>query len=218
MLQGTVGVVRRVCIVANSPECDPDLVALVSQRADLVIATDGALTQIDPSVRVDVVCGDFDSVSEAQARIVRPEVEVILRPDQDKNDLEKSIAIALERGAADIEVLGAWGGRLDQSLTTLAVLECFSAQARMVMYHDTWVCRLLQGPGVSAVCDIETRRNDTISIVARNSAARISIDNVRWPLTDYSLEVGSRGVSNESLGGIVRVEVHEGIVALCHQR
>jgi len=37
-------------------------------------------------------------------------------------------------------------------------------------------------------------------------------------LTQYSLEVGSRGVSNESLGGIVRVEVHEGIVALCHQR
>jgi len=209
--------VKRVCIVANSPEQVPPLLRLISERADLVIAADGALKQVDPSVCVHVVCGDFDSLSETEVAALPPQTEVIRQPHQDMNDLEKSVVLALEHGATDIEVLGAWGGRLDQSLTTLAVLERFSNQARMVMYHDTWVCRLLRGPGVSAVCDIETNLGDTISLVARNSCAVVSITNVRWPLTRHQLEVGSLGVSNQSLGGTVRIEVHDGLVALCHQ-
>jgi thiamine pyrophosphokinase len=45
-----------------------------------------------------------------------------------------------------------------------------------------------------------------------SDAARVLADNLKWPLRNEELRSGSRGVSNEALGGAVEIEVGEGLV------
>src|SRR5690242_14737410 len=113
----------RVLILANG---DPPAEALARRMAathDLILAADGAAhTAAELGLSAHIVCGDFDSVRLEAARLALPGAEFVPTPDQDQADLEKAILVAQERGAADITILGATGGRSDHLLANFALL------------------------------------------------------------------------------------------------
>ena len=116
---------RRVCIIANSPVFNENCVAARWQESDLVIATDGAANRLPGELKPHIICGDFDSIDEAAARKRFPAVELVRSSCQETNDLEKSIRLAIERGASEIAVSCSMGGQLDHTVTTLSLLEVY---------------------------------------------------------------------------------------------
>lgn len=208
---------KQVCIIANSPEFDPGEVIRHAASADLVIVADGAVAKLDRRIIPHVVCGDFDSHSQAEVAALYPTTEWVEIPDQDRNDLEKCIGLAVERGATEISIVGGWGGRLDQALTTLSVMERYHGTVPIVMHHGAWSCRRLAAVGGTDHGICEAHPGDIISLIPQGQQVVVSVSNVRWPLQYDRLEAGSRGVSNQALGGPVRVQIHEGALLLCHE-
>jgi thiamine pyrophosphokinase len=208
---------KRTCIIANSPEFDSDGVLRHVATADCIIAADGAVAQLPSGVTPHIVCGDFDSHERDTYRCRYPSTEWIEVSDQDTNDLEKCIALALARGASEVSIVCGWGGRLDQALTTLSVMERYHGVVPIVLHHGAWSCRRLSGnEGLSAVT-LDARCGDRVSVIPQTSSVTVSLTNVRWPLTREVVLPGSRGVSNEALGGEVEIVVHSGAALMCHE-
>ncbi|MGH2627588.1 MAG: thiamine diphosphokinase, partial [Anaerolineales bacterium] len=89
---------------------------------DWIVAADGGASHcLALGLTPALLIGDLDSVDPAQAAAWRRAgVEVIAHPpDKDKTDLELALLLAVERGAAEILVLGAMGGRWDHSLANV---------------------------------------------------------------------------------------------------
>jgi thiamine pyrophosphokinase len=208
---------KHVCIIGNSPELDLVEVSRHAALADLVIAADGAVAKLDSRTVPHVVCGDFDSHDQAEMAVRYPTTEWIEILDQDLNDLEKCVALAVERGATEIVIVGGWGGRIDQALTTVSVMERYHGTVPIAMHYGAWSCRRVSSAGGADQLLLEAQPGDTISLIPQGRQALVSVSNVRWPLKYGVLEAGSRGVSNQALGGPVSVQVHAGAMLVCHE-
>lgn len=206
----------RACIIANSPSFECHTALRLAGLADLVIVADGAIERVPQELVPHIVCGDMDS-HDPQTHASRfPTTEWIHRPCQESNDLEKAITIATERGAKSIDVVCAFGGRLDQTLMTLSVIELFHTEIPITLHHDGWEVSICSASGMGAgTCALTLRADALLSLVVRSQVASVSIANVRWARSQEVLKPGSRGLSNRSLGGVVTTTVHDGCVAVC---
>lgn len=206
----------RACIIANSPVFERELALERARASQLVIVADGAVASLPVELAPHVVCGDMDSHDPKGYSERFPGAEWIHRPCQESNDLEKSIRIAIERGATGIDLVCAFGGRPDKTLMTLSVMELFREEIPVRLFHDGWelqMCGARQSsPGTLS---LDLPPNSLLSLVTRGTEATVSLNNVRWPLESEVLTVGSRGLSNRALGGVVALTVHKGCVAVC---
>lgn len=205
----------KALIVGDSPEFETEFLRRMASGFDLVFVTDGAIHKVPSEVHVSVVCGDFDSIDLERARRERPLVEFVSLPDQEKSDLEKTVLLAEQRGARDICFVSTLGGRIDQSCASVSVMIRHHKRIPLRTYHaDTWVW-VVSGSGFNpGRLSFESRSGDAVSIVPMSHWAEVRAENVKWPLRNEELRAGSRGVSNEALGGTVEIEVTEGIVVV----
>lgn len=178
--------------------------------ADLVVAADGGLRHARAlGVRPHLLVGDLDSVDESALRRW-PEVERVTHPrDKDALDLELALDEVRARGARSLLVAGALGGRLDQTLAGVAVLEACHRDGLDVTL-DSGDARVLPlRPG-------ETRHEPlpagtTVSVLATRPGTLVSLTGTRWTLERAVLEDdGGRGVSNLAVGDGPRLTLHEG--------
>jgi len=207
----------KVCIVANTPAFNVTCATARINNSDLVIATDGAANRLPFELAPDIICGDFDSLDEAAARGRFPAVELVHSSCQETNDLEKCITLAMARGASEIVISCAMGGRLDQTVTTLSLVERYHREVPIVLYVGDHSCQVFSGSaGSEGNFSVTTEKGDGVSLIPRGDGALVSLVNVRWPLNRERLEAGSRGVSNEAVESVVSVTVHEGVVFFFH--
>lgn len=74
--------------------------------------------------------GDFDSLA-GRILMGKNGPRYLHSPDQDTTDAEKALHYVLEEGVTEAVLLGAFGGRLDQSLFNISLLEQFSDAMRI---------------------------------------------------------------------------------------
>ena len=94
---------------------------------DLCIAADqGYHTAKALGERIDLLLGDFDSIGSVPGD---EGMEIQRVPaEKDYTDTQLAVEIALERGADEIIIIGGLSGRLDHTLSTLAILEDLNAR------------------------------------------------------------------------------------------
>jgi thiamine pyrophosphokinase len=205
----------KVLIVGDSPDFEAEFLTRMGTSFDAVYVTDGAIHKVPPHVQVSVVCGDFDSIDMERARRERPEVEFVSLADQEMNDLEKVLLLAEQRGARDICFVSVLGGKIDQGFANISVMIRHHRRIPMRAYHGAMWVWIVSGSGYNpGRLSFESRLGDAVSIVPMSHWAQVRADNVKWPLMNEELRAGSRGVSNEALGGAVEIEVTEGIVVV----
>ena len=208
---------KRVCIIANTPAWNEPCALARPHEADLIIVTDGAANRLPEQVVPHIICGDFDSIDLAAAQTRFPSAEFINSACQETNDLEKCITLAIERGATELVLSCSIGGRMDQTVTTLSLLERYHRELPIVLYEYNQTCRVISGETADETeLRLMVGEGDTISLVPRGDGAIVSLNNVAWPLMREVLTSGSRGVSNKSTGKEVTVTVHQGVVFLFH--
>ncbi|GAA5435135.1 thiamine diphosphokinase [Deinococcus aquaticus] len=191
-------------------------------RPDVVVAADGGARhaallgmwgvghrgagESGQGVRVDVWVGDFDSsagVFVDAPREVHPAAK-------DETDAELAIRVARERGATELVLLGAFGGRFDHALTlALGALRLAERDGLRVTLTsgDEWGWPLTPASPLS----LEVPPGATLSVLAVSDLRGLSLGGVRWPLVNADIPLGSGWtVSNEVQGGPVTASLREG--------
>jgi len=198
-------------VLAGGPLRPSERLRKRAGEAALVVAADGGLRHASTlSVRPDLLVGDLDSVS-VEARGRWPELPVERHPaDKDALDLELAIEAARARGADEIRVMGAFGGRFDQTLATAAIAARYAEQGVRIALldgiHDAYP--LAAGDRFEGPLPDGT----TFSLLSVSDEARVDVAGAAYELHDARLPRGvGLGLSNRAEGGPA-VRVRDGTV------
>ena len=209
----------RAAIFLNGAPDAPDLLQRIAGRANLVVAADGgARYALDAGVVPDLVVGDMDSLGEAWAREVAECGALLERHPARKDKMDGHLAIiaAGERGATEVDLLCAAGGRFS---ALLAVPHLLLAAERMGLRAT-----MVAGWGQAFVLEAGTRSvsggpRDSVSVFPLTGPATgVSLEGFAYPLDDARLEIGDTlGFHNELNGEVGRVSVEEGALLVIHE-
>jgi thiamine pyrophosphokinase len=181
--------------------------------AGVLVAADAAGEWCVELGRVpDVVVGDFDSSAPGAAERLRElgaEV-VLLARDKDVSDLDAAVDMALSRGVSSITLTGAYTARVDHTLCALGSLARAGAHVPAYVREPGWRA-IAVTPDRPLQDDLDA--GTTFSVVAIGAAQGVGISGARFPLASADMgPLSSLGLSNESLGGRLRVDVGRGLV------
>lgn len=167
--------------------------------ADYFVAADGgAHHALALGCRLDALVGDLDSLEpEIVERLAGAGVELIRYPvTKNQTDLELAIEFALQQDVEEVLLLGAVGGRLDQTLANLLILAQREWPVQLTLVERNQVAQLLR-PGQTLL--LQACPGDTVSVLpVSDTVTGITYTGMRYPLTNATLHLGStRGISNE---------------------
>ena len=203
----------RVLILADGDPPSSALARRVAGEAECVIAADGAAHKaVLLGITPDIVCGDFDSARLDEVKAAFPHVEIVPTPRQDAADLEKAIELARQRGASQIALLGATGGRIDHTLTSFSLLRAYADRLPICLLDEASVVRALASGQSFTFASV---LGETVSLVTFE-LSNVSLSGVQWPLDRFALAPGTLGVSNVAQDTRVVVHAHTGSVFLIH--
>jgi thiamine pyrophosphokinase len=210
---------KRAMIFANGLIPDLEAARDLLQPDDLLIAADGGArhaTALGCTPRV--VIGDLDSLSPVEVEQLAQAGARILQYPVDKNetDLELAILYACEQGCSRLRILGALGGRLDQTLANLFLLALPNLDSLDARLDDgTEEGFLIRGSAA-----IAGRPGDIVSLLPLGGAAHgVTTHGLRYPLLGETLfPERSRGVSNEMIETEAGVRLDRGILICIHTR
>jgi thiamine pyrophosphokinase len=200
-------------IVSNGFPPSKELLKKEAKSANILIGADGGGNKIlERGLTPDVVIGDMDSFQ-------RPEecnFEIIHEPDQETNDLEKALKLALKNGATSCHVLGSFGMRMDHSLKNLSVMKQFSSSFEELIFRDERFDAFLITKQYSGEIPV----GNVVSLFPLSGEVKgITTTGLKYALAGESLINGQRdGTSNETMEPEFSVEVAEGDLVLFIER
>lgn len=175
---------------------------------DLILAADaGYRNALAFGVKPDILLGDFDSLGHIE---VPAGIEVIEVPaEKDETDTQLAVRLALERGADDIVIVGGIGGRLDHTLSNLAVLEDLDARHKHALItNGKNRARFLRNNSTL----IPRGKFRYLSLIAVDETVKgVSLEGCKYPLKKAKLSRRDQyAVSNELTGNCALIDVRRG--------
>lgn len=212
----------RILLFANGVTKDGTMVrrALEEARSAHILCADGgALNALKLGLAPQTIIGDLDSLSAEQVEEFRAAGAAVLcfPMEKDETDLELALQWSADKGGSSIVILGALGGRFDQTLANVHLLVLPSLQDIQIELVDGEENIRLLRPGEHG---IEGRAGDTVSLIPLDGkASGITSSGLKYPLRDESLEFGpARGISNMMLSDSASLELHSGLLLVVHTR
>ncbi len=210
---------KRAVIFANGKIADWSAASDLIRAGDLLIAADGgARVARKLGFTPDVLIGDLDSLPAREVkRLEDGGTRVIRHPvEKDETDLELALDFALGEGAGEILILAPFGGRLDQTLGNLSLLnrdDLRGIQVRMDDGRDELVL-------IHAHANIVGSAGDIVSLLPlAGEAGGVTTHGLDYPLKHETLyPQKTRGISNRMSGGSAGVSLETGTLICIHTR
>lgn len=188
-----------------------ELVTEKPQKGDLVIAADaGYLTAQRMGITPDVVLGDFDTLGEAN---IPDGVECLRVPaEKDDTDTQLAVGVAIERGAEEITIVGGLSGRIDHTLSTLAILEDLWERKENRIYailtDGKNRVRFIRGSGTI----LPRSQYRYFSLIAADPLVKgVTLEGCKYPLKNGRISRRHQwAVSNEIVGNCALIEIKRG--------
>ncbi len=208
-----------ILIFANGDIEGTDWLRPRLKTASSVIAADGGARHLHQLQHLpDLVIGDLDSLPPEIARWLQEgAVAADHYPrEKDETDLELALLHAAAGGDEEIHIIGALGGRLDQTLANILLL----AHPALAKHHVQLVTRDQRAWLVTDDTQVNGRIGDTVSLIPIGGDVLVqSTSGLRWPLTDTTLTVGpALGVSNVLTEPTATITVGRGTLLCIHTR
>lgn len=203
----------KALILAGSDITATEALKDLCRDSELVIAADSGVRHAAAlGVTPDHIVGDFDSATEADlARY--PRVPRRRHPARkDLLDLELALQEASARGATDLLVVGALGGRLDQTLAALLIAARYREGYAVTLHSGDSAAYPLRGGDVLA---LELPPGQPFSVLSLTPVSVVSLSGASYPLERAELAFGvGLGVSNEVAASPLTVTLHSGLALL----
>jgi thiamine pyrophosphokinase len=209
---------RRVIIFANGELPEPAAVRPLLRPEDWIIAADGGTRHSLACGRLPhLVIGDLDSIAPDQySQLESDGTEFLAYPaDKDETDLELALLHAASHNAEEIIVLGALGGRLDQTLANVQLLARPELRSADVCITDGRQTARLVWDQI----EIHGAAGDRISLIPFDGDVQgVRTEGLAWSLAGETLFFGqTRGVSNLMTGARARVQTAAGLLLCIHE-
>ena len=209
----------RAVVFVNGDIADYAAVPRWLRKDDYLIAADGGARHMEIlGLSPAVIVGDLDSIDPALlSRLQKEGADVEQHPAaKDATDLELAIARAVRDGATEILLLGAFGGRLDQTIANL-----------LTMAHNSWTVPLTIAEGDQLARVLRGRQSVTLSgptggyvsaVALSEEVSGVSYRGLEYPLENATLRLGStRGVSNTLASSPAQISIESGILLVTQQ-
>ncbi len=177
-------------------------------EGDMILAADsGYSNALALGVKPQILLGDLDSLADHEPP---RDIELIRVPaEKDDTDTQLAVRTALERGADEIVIVGGLEGRLDHTLSSVAILE----------YLDQNHIHALMTSGKNRVRFL--RNNSTLiarsayrylSLIAADPIVKgVTLEGCKYPLKKARLSrTFQYAVSNEIVGNCAFLDVRRG--------
>ncbi len=210
---------ERSLIFANGAPPTANDIARCWRPGDRIVAADGgARHALALGLTPHVVVGDMDSLDEETRRqLGLQKCRLVHHPvEKDETDLELALLLAADEGAAEIVVLGALGGRLDQLLANVLLLTLPQLDGLSVrLIADNQQAFVVRGGEQTA---LSGQVGDTLSLIPLvGDAQGVYTQGLKWPLAGDTLWAGpARGVSNVIVAAPAHVRLACGLLLVVH--
>lgn len=172
-------------------------------------------------IRPDIIVGDFDSVSDwaLQSFLNEQNIEIHrLNPEKDDTDLEHSLRLAIEKGATDVEILGATGSRIDHVLGNIQLLGLSTSTGVSIKLINSNNRIQVLGEDYSIKKNEQFGKYVSIIPIGREET-KITLKGFKYEITDYVLEYyNTLGISNEILADTAYIELKSGKIVLVESK
>lgn len=203
---------KAVILAGGDLKVRPKLKELLKEATLIVAADSGLHHALTLDVKPDVIVGDFDSVHPKVLEQFPDVPKKTYSRHKDLLDLEIALGVVLEKGASSIHILGATGGRLDQSLSALFIAARFKREGIAMSLHGQQDVYFLLGPESQRYAVPEGQR---FSLLSLDDVSTVSLVNAAYPLNEFALEYGvGLGISNEVKSSPLTINVHDGLVVV----
>ena len=194
----------------------------------LIVAADGGWDKARAlGLRPGLLVGDGDSLPEGRfADVAAQGVPIERSPAaKDESDAELGLLAALRRGATQVTILGALGGkRFDHALANVGLLALPEpGVAQVELLNATTRVRLLRAPaagGAAARLDLTGSEGDLVSLMPFGERAEgVTTSGLLYPLLDETLGAGpARGLSNVRIAAEASVSLRHGHLLVVETR
>ncbi len=205
----------RAVIFANGIINDPQGALALLRPDDTIIAADGGAAHCrELGVTPALIVGDLDSLSSEDVDDwTRQGVQFIRHdPRKDETDLELALLRAQGLGREEALVMGALGGRWDQTFANILLPAYHLLEdIKVTFWHDgLWIYL------VRSQRELHGQVGQTLSLIPVGGDVHgVSTQGLEWPLDDETLTFGAtRGVSNLLADEKAVVQIREGYL-LC---
>ena len=172
----------------------------------LIICCDGAADELfKKKIKPYKIIGDLDSISERSKQ--RYKDIIIFKPNQNHNDLYKTLKWCEKNNYSNITILGASGKREDHTIRNIFLLFDFSNFAYIKMMTDSGVFTL-----ISKRTLFQSYPNQPVSIISINKKVIIKTENLKYPITNNSLNDLYSGTLNSACSNKFVIDVLNGSV------
>ena len=210
---------QRITIFANGELPDLEKARGLLHPDDYIICADGGTRHsLALGLTPNLVIGDMDSIETNHWReLEKAGVSIELFPaEKNETDLELAIRRALELEPMEIIILGALGGRVDQILGNIALLNVPLHASPSICIDD----------GVEEIffcrdhAQVHGRSGDIVSLIPWGSAVHgVKTENLKWSLQKETLHPDrTRGISNEMTEDVAMIKISSGLLLVVHTR
>jgi thiamine pyrophosphokinase len=209
----------RAVIFVNGEITEINRIHDLIHEDDFLIAVDGGSKHLQAlNILPHLLIGDLDSISKKEiVKYRKSGIKILEFPrDKDETDLELALGEAINQGLTDILIIGALGGRLDQTLGNLGLLQKPILENCQVHLDDgqneVW---LIKGKK-----DITGNIGDRISLLAIDGPAEgIVTHDLKFPLNNETIyPYQTRGISNVMISDSIHISLHKGWLLCIHTR
>jgi len=210
---------QRILIFANGEIPRLENARLLLHADDYTICADGGTRHaLALGLKPNLVIGDMDSIDNGQWQKLKDAgVPIELFPrDKNETDLELALDHAIELEPKVILIIGALGGRLDQTFGNTALLSDARLSAVDVRLDDgveeIFFCRAQE--------EVRGRSGDVVSLIPwGNPVHGVQTQGLKWQLHSETLfPEKTRGISNEMSGEVASIKIESGLLLVIHRR
>ncbi len=161
----------------------------ILETAPYLICTDGSADQaLSNGIQPDLVIGDMDSTG-IDLRSSSFHFKHI--PSQENTDLEKTLDWLITGNIEQVTVVGLTGGREDHFLANLLILSNYCLNFRIKALTDQFQIDYISGKSKLSVSP-----GQLVSILCFSTVRNISVQGLKFPLQNDSLNPSGHGISN----------------------
>ena len=204
--------------IYSGGEIFPENITEHPKAKDICVAADSGFKNAKLlGERVDTVVGDFDSIGDSAEDIPKDIERITVPAEKDETDTQLAVNVALAKGADEFVIVGGLSGRLDHTLSNLAILEAlFDIGIPAVITDGRNRARYIRSTSTL----LARSGYKYVSVLAADDTVKgVDIEGCKYPLKNAKLSKKLQyAVSNEIVQNCALISVKKGGIFIVESR